>query len=144
LLVLGAMGIARANWPAWLAAGAMLISSGGCRLLGIDNRAGIEYVTAKEIRHPKEPMYARPVPGTNLIKRWPQRLGVDYGYAPWEKAGEVDEHHPPPAAPGPQVQVFDATGRVVAGGPSDQYLPPLPVSDAGGHAAPAPAAAPLP
>ncbi len=63
----------------------LLMGLGGCHFFGIDTREGIEYVTVNERKTVKEPMYTRSVPGTNLVKRWPKRLGIDYGYTPWER-----------------------------------------------------------
>jgi hypothetical protein len=66
-------------------AGLSLFVVAGCSVFGIDARPGIEYVTPRENQTAAEPMYTRPVPGTTLIKRWPKRLGEEYGYAPWER-----------------------------------------------------------
>jgi hypothetical protein len=66
------------------AAAILMLPLFGCRFFGIDNRPDIEYATITERRPVKEPMYQRQVPGTNLVKRWPARRGLAYGYAPWE------------------------------------------------------------
>src|SRR5689334_8960091 len=67
--------------------GAAIVASGlsGCHFFGIDTRPDIEWLTVSEKRPVKEPMFQRQIPNTNLVKRWPARRGVEYGYAPWEK-----------------------------------------------------------
>jgi hypothetical protein len=63
----------------------MVLPLAGCSFFGIDTRPDIEYATITERRPVKEPMYQRQIPGTNLVKRWPAKRGLAYGYAPWEK-----------------------------------------------------------
>ena len=75
----------RAPFLAKLLCVGFLASACGCSFFGIDTREGIEYVTTKKHKTVKEPMYARSVPGTNLVKRWPTRYGINYGYAPWQR-----------------------------------------------------------
>jgi hypothetical protein len=62
----------------------LVLPLAGCSFFGIDTRPDIEYATVTERRAVKEPMYQRQIPGTNLVKRWPARHGLAYGYAPWE------------------------------------------------------------
>ena len=99
-----------------LAAAFLMLPLAGCRFFGIDNRPDIEYATITERRPVKEPMYQRQVPGTNLVKRWPARRGLTYGYAPWENKQDAvmvaqQGQGATPAAPGAagQAAVPDST-----------------------------------
>jgi hypothetical protein len=78
--------MAMAGSKRWGCAAAMwMLPLAGCSFFGIDTRPDIEYATITERRPVKEPMYQRQIPGTNLVKRWPAKRGLAYGYAPWEK-----------------------------------------------------------
>jgi hypothetical protein len=93
-------------WAALIAAA--LFGLTGCQFFGIDTRPDIRYVTEKQRKDVKEPMYSMAVPGTGLFKQWPMRLGPDYGYAPWEKK---------PGTVGPDGKVVGGTA-IAANGPT--------------------------
>lgn len=87
----------------------VVVAASGCQFLGIDNRPEIRYVTEKERKRVEEPMYSKKVPGVNMYKQWPVRLGPEYGIAPWEKknatalAANQPAANQPPTAPQPQT-----------------------------------------
>lgn len=94
---------------AWAAVcAAALLGLAGCQFFGIDTRPDIRYVTEKQRKDVKEPMYSMAVPGTGLFKQWPMRLGPEYGYAPWEKK---------PGTIGPDGKVVGGTA-IAANGPT--------------------------
>jgi hypothetical protein len=95
-----------------LAAAVLMWPLAGCRFFGIDNRPDIEYATVTERRPVKEPMYQRQVPGTNLVKRWPARRGLAYGYAPWEN--KQDAVMVAQQGPGAAPTTAGATGQAAA------------------------------
>jgi hypothetical protein len=123
---------------AWAAScAALLLTLSGCRFFGIDNRPDIRYVTEKERKEVKEPMYSMSVPGTRLFKQWPMRHGPDYGYAPWEKKQGVVMAN----APGdPATNAAAATGANAENKPAGvaaQNSAATPESNEAAHASPA-------